>query len=305
MKSETNQHKTRKNALRRQETISGLLFVSPMMIGLIVLTLLPIIATFVLSLADWNFVQGFKGIKWIGFDNFTRLFGEETFRISLRNNIVFLLTVPIYLAVSMALAILINKHVYLKSYFKVAFFMPYISSIVAVAIVWQVLFHPSSGPVNQFLMAIGFDNPPKWIADPSFALGSVMMISVWISIGFNMIVYMAGLQSIPKDLYEAADIDGANAWVQLRHITIPMLSPTTFFLLITGIISSFKVFDLIAVMTAGGPMRSTSMLVWYLYDEAFVSLRVGYASSVAVVLFACVLAITALQWIGQKKWVNY
>ncbi|MDF2921393.1 MAG: sugar transporter permease [Paenibacillaceae bacterium] len=304
MKPEQKQ-KSGKHVLRRQETISGILFVSPMMIGLIVLTLLPILATFVLSLADWNFVQGFKGIKWIGFDNFTRLFSEETFRISFKNNIIFLLTVPIYLVISMILAILINKHVYLKSYFKVAFFMPYISSVVAVAIVWQVLFHPSSGPVNQLLMSLGIDNPPKWIADPSFALGSVMMISVWISIGFNMIVYMAGLQSIPKDLYEAAEIDGANAWVQLRRITVPMLSPTTFFLLITGIISSFKVFDLIAVLTAGGPMRSTSMLVWYLYDEAFVSLRVGYASSVAVVLFACVLAITALQWLGQKKWVNY
>lgn len=297
--------KAARNALRRQETISGILFVSPMMIGLIVLTLLPILATFALSFADWNFVQGFKGIKWIGFDNFTRLFSEDSFRISFRNNMVFLLTVPIYLAISMILAILINKHVYLKSYFKVAFFMPYISSVVAVAIVWQVLFHPSSGPVNQFLMSIGIHNPPKWIADPNFALGSVMMISVWISIGFNMIVYMAGLQSIPRDLYEAAEIDGANAWVQLRRITIPMLSPTTFFLLITGIISSFKVFDLIAVLTGGGPMRSTSMLVWYLYDEAFVSLRVGYASSIAVVLFACVLVITALQWLGQKKWVNY
>jgi multiple sugar transport system permease protein len=132
-----------------------------------------------------------------------------------------------------------------------------------------------------------------------------MMISVWISIGYNMIVYMAGLQSIPKDLYEAADIDGASSWVQLRHITIPMLSPTTFFLLITGVISSFKAFDLIAVMTAGGPMRSTSMLVWYLYDEAFVSLRVGYASSIAVVLFGCVLIITGIQWLAQKKWVNY
>ncbi|RAV05084.1 carbohydrate ABC transporter permease [Paenibacillus sp. YN15] len=303
MKSE--RAKLKAGNLRRQETISGLLFVSPMMIGLIVLTLLPIIATFVLSLADWNFVQGFKGITWIGLDNFSRLFREDTFHISMRNNLIFLLTVPAYLAVSMALAILINKYVYMKSYFKVAFFMPYISSVVAVAIVWQVLFHPSSGPVNQFLMSIGIDNPPKWIADPNFALISVMMISVWISIGYNMIVYMAGLQSIPKDLYEAAEIDGANSWVQLRHITIPMLSPTTFFLLITGVISTFKAFDLIAVMTAGGPMRSTSMLVWYLYDEAFVSLRVGYASSIAVVLFACVLIITGIQWVAQKKWVNY
>ncbi|WP_426452679.1 carbohydrate ABC transporter permease [Paenibacillus sp. S-38] len=294
-----------KSALRRRESLAGLLFVSPMLIGVTVLTLLPIIATFFLSFADWNFVAGMKGLKWTGLANFEKLFADESFRISLKNNFIFIFTVPIYMIVSLALAIMINKHVYFKSFFKVAYFMPYISSVVAIAIVWQVLFHPSAGPVNQFLMSIGIDNPPKWIADPAYALPSVMMISVWISIGYNMIVYMAALQSIPKDLYEAADIDGANGWTQFLKITVPMLSPTSFFLLVTGIISSFKVFDLIAVLTKGGPMQSTSMLVWYLYDQAFVNLRVGYASSVAVVLFFCVLLITVLQWFGQKKWVNY
>ncbi|MDF2815760.1 MAG: sugar transporter permease, partial [Paenibacillus sp.] len=208
-------------------------------------------------------------------------------------------------AISMFLAIVIDKFVYFKSFFKVAYFMPYISSVVAVAVVWQVLFHPSFGPINQFLMALGIENPPKWIADPSFALASVMTISIWVSIGFNMIVYIAGLQAIPKDLYEAAEIDGANKWVQFKSITFPMLSSTSFFLLITGIISSFKVFDLIAVLTQGGPAGSTSMIVWYLYETAFVNLKIGYASSMAIVLFLCVFIITILQWIGQKKWVNY
>ncbi len=297
--------KYKASALRRQESLAGFLFVSPMLIGVAVLTLLPILATFVLSFGDWNFVAGLNGFKWVGMDNFTKLFADESFLKSMRNNFIFLLTVPIYLAISMLLAILINKYVYMKGFFKVAYFMPYISNVVAVAIVWQVLFHPSAGPVNQFLMSFGIENPPKWIADPAYALISVMMISVWISIGYNMIIYLAGLQSIPKDLYEAADIDGANAWVQFRHITLPMLSSTTFFLLITGIISTFKVFDLIAVLTAGGPIQSTSMLVWYLYETAFLNLRIGYASSMAVVLFGCVLIITLLQWIGQKKWVNY
>jgi len=297
--------KYKASALRRQESLAGFLFVSPMLIGVTVLTLLPIIATFVLSFGDWNFVAGLNGFKWVGLDNFTKLFADDSFLISMRNNFIFLLTVPIYLAISMVLAILINKYVYMKGFFKVAYFMPYISNVVAVAIVWQVLFHPSAGPVNQFLMSIGIANPPKWIADPAYALLSVMMISVWISIGYNMIIYLAGLQSIPKDLYEAADIDGANAWVQFRSITLPMLSSTTFFLLITGIISTFKVFDLIAVLTAGGPIQSTSMLVWYLYETAFINLRIGYASSMAVVLFGCVLIITLLQWLGQKKWVNY
>nr|WP_246066798.1 sugar ABC transporter permease [Paenibacillus koleovorans] len=295
----------RKKSIQGRETLAGFLFVSPMLIGVTVLTILPILATVLLSFGDWNFVQGFNGFKWVGMKNFDRLFQDATFLKSLRNNAIFLLVVPIYLAISMALAIIIDKFVYFKSFFKVAYFMPYISSVVAVAVVWQVLFHPSFGPINQFLMAIGIENPPKWIADPSFALISVMTISVWVSIGFNMIVYLAGLQSIPKDLYEAAEIDGANRWVQFRSITFPMLSSTSFFLLITGIISTFKVFDLIAVLTQGGPAGSTTMIVWYLYETAFINLKIGYASSMAIVLFLCVFIITILQWIGQKKWVNY
>jgi multiple sugar transport system permease protein len=295
----------KKKSLSRQESLAGFLFVSPMLIGVSILTLLPILASFVLSFADWNFVAGLNGLKWVGLGNFAKLLTDEIFIKSLSNNLIFLITVPIYMMISLVLAILINKYVYWKGFFKVAYFMPYISSTVAVAIVWQVLFHPSAGPVNQFLMSIGIHNPPKWLADPSFALSSVMMISVWISIGFNLIIYLAGLQSIPKDLYEAAEIDGASPWVRFTRITFPILSPTSFFLLVTGIISTFKVFELIAVTTSGGPLHSTSMLVWDLYETAFIDLRVGYASSMSVVLFLCVLAITVLQWLGQKKWVNY
>ncbi len=295
----------RLRTLRRSETISGFLFVSPMLIGVTVMVLIPIIATLLLGFADWNFVQGWDGIKWVGLDNFRTLWQDEMFRKSLLNNIVFLLTVPVYMLISMVLAILIDRYVYFKGYFKVAYFVPYISMTVAVAVVWQVLFQPSYGPINELLKSIGIANPPQWIADPNYALISIMMISVWISIGFNMIVYIAGLQSIPKDLYEAADIDGANGWTKFRRITFPLLSPTSFFLLVTGIISTFKVFDIIAVMTQGGPIGSTSMLVWYLYDTAFVNLKVGYASSIAGVLFVLVMLITLGQWAAQKKWVNY
>lgn len=301
----TDKKSKRVRSLMRGETLAGLLFVSPMLIGVSVLVLIPIIATFVLSFADWNFVAGFKGLKWVGVDNFEKLFKDANFLKSLKNNFLFLLTVPIYLFISMLLAIVIDRYVYWKSYFKVAYFMPYISSIVAVAVVWRVLFEPSFGPINEFLKSIGISDPPKWIADPNFALISIMMISIWISIGFNMIVYLAGLQSIPKDLYEAASIDGANDFTKFSRITVPLLSPTTFFLLITGIISTFKVFDLIAVLTQGGPINSTSMIVWYLYDTAFQNLKIGYASSMAVILFVIVLFITFAQWVGQKKWVNY
>ena len=300
-----NQKRRRAGALQRKETIAGLLFVGPMLLGVGVMVLLPIVAAVYLSFAEWSMITGIEGVKWIGTENYDKLFQDSKFLKALRNNAVFLLTVPAYMAISLALAVLINKHVYMKDAFKVVYFLPYISSVVAVATVWRVLFHPSMGPVNQFLMSIGIDDPPKWIADPKFALLSVMMISVWISIGYNMIVYMAGLQSIPKDLYEAADIDGANGFVRFFRITLPLLSPTTFFLLITGIIYTFKVFDLIAVLTGGGPAGSTNVLVYYMYDTAFVNLKIGYASAQAMVLFVCVLIITLLQWVGQKKWVNY
>lgn len=289
----------------KTENVAGLLFVSPMLIGVSVLVLIPILATFLLSFAEWSIITPLSQLKWVGFDNFTRLFQDPIFLKSILNNAIFILTVPICMIISLLLAITIDRNVYLKGFFKVAFFMPYISSVVAIAVVWQVLFHPSAGPINQVLMSLGIDNPPKWIADPNFALISIMLIQVWVSIGFNMIIFLAGLQNIPKDLYEAADIDGANAWVKFKHITVPMISPTSFFLFITGIISTFKVFDLVAVLTKGGPMHSTSMIVWNLYETAFVNLKIGPASAMAVVLFVIVFAITIIQWIGQKKWVNY
>jgi len=297
--------KRRRSSMQTKESIAGFIFVTPMLLGVSCMVLLPILAAFYISFTEWNMISGIKGIKWIGIDNFERLVVDKKFIRALKNNLLFLFTVPAYMIISLLLAIIINRYVYAKSWFKVIYFLPYISSVVAVATVWRVLFHPSVGPVNQFLMTLGIDDPPKWIADPQYALISVMMISVWISIGFNMIVYLAGLQSIPKDLYEAAEIDGAGGWYRLTRITIPLLSPTTFFLLITGIIYTFKVFDLIAVLTQGGPAGSTNVMVWSIYESAFVSLEVGYASSMALVLFGCILLITIIQWIGQKKWVNY
>lgn len=297
--------KAKKSLIEKKENWTGFLFVSPMFIGVSVLTLLPIVATFLLAFADWNFIMGFQSVKWVGLQNFKELFANEVFIKSVLNNLLFLFTVPVCMAISLLISIVIDKHVYMKSYFKVAFFMPYISSIVAIAVVWQVLFSPTEGPINQFLLSLGMENPPKWIADPNFALMSLMIIQIWASTGFNMIIYLAGLQSIPKELYEAADMDGATAWDKFKHIMLPALSPTTFFLLITGIISTFKVFDLIAVLTKGGPINSTTMLVWHLYESAFVNLKIGYASAIAVVLFFFVLLITLVQWVLQKKWVNY
>lgn len=299
--------KPRRSALSSRETLAGFLFVSPMLLGVSLLTLIPILIMLALSFADWNIVMGMDldNMKWVGLEHFRKLWDDSFFVRSLRNNMVYLLSIPIYLVISLLLAVAIDRAVYMKSFFKVVFFLPYISNIVAVATVWQVLFHPSKGPVNEILRTIGITNPPAWIADPSYALPSLMMISIWISIGFNMIVYLAGLQTIPKDLYEAAEIDGAGVWTRLRKITVPLLSPTTFFLLITGVIATFKIFDLVAVLTRGGPASSTTVLVWNIYFEAFEKLKVGYASSMGVILLLIVLFITLGQWAVQKKWVNY
>jgi len=295
----------RASSLQRKESLAGWLFVAPMLIGISIFTLFPILIMLILNFSDWDFVMGLDNFKWAGLDNFARLADDAKFHKTFTNNLIFMFTVPVCMAISLLLAIIIDKHVYMKDYFKVTYFMPYISSVVAVAVVWQVLFHPSKGPVNHFLRLVGIDDPPGWIADPNWALVSVMMISVWISIGFNMIVYLAGLQSIPKDLYESAEIDGAGGWIKFRKITLPLLSPTTFFLLITGIIYTFKSFDLIAVLTKGGPAGSTSLMVWYMYETAFLNLKIGYASAIGTVLFVSVLIITLIQWIGQNKWVNY
>lgn len=288
-----------------RDAVAGWVFIGPMFIGTSILVIFPILSSLTLSFTNWNIVAGYENAEFIGLDNFVALFNDPLFIKSLGNNFLLLLAIPITLFISLTLATIINKYIYFKDFFKVIFFMPFISSIVAVAVVFRVLFHPTQGPINQLLMTLGIDNPPGWIADISFALPSVILIMIWTGIGFNLIIYLAGLQSIPKELYEAAQIDGASAWYQFKKITIPLVSPTTFLLFVTGIISSFKIFDLIIVLTGGGPANSTKVPVVYLYEKAFLDLRAGYASSISLVIFVIILIITYLQFKGQKKWVNY
>ncbi|AIQ48626.1 sugar ABC transporter permease [Paenibacillus sp. FSL R7-0273] len=287
------------------DNIAGYLFIAPMLVLTVTLVIIPILLSGVISFSDWNFVTGLEGFQPVGLDNYTRLFQDEAFHRSLMNNLIMIAVVPVAIFLALVLAVLINKATYFKSLFKVIYFMPFISSFVAIALLWRVLYHPTNGPINGFLRSIGVENPPLWLADPKFALISVMIIMVWTSLGFNMVIYMAGLQNISKDLYEAADVDGASPLRQFFRITLPLLSPTSFFLLITGIVGSFKVFDLIMVLTGGGPAGSTSVIVYYLYEVAFVNLESGYASAMGIVLLILILLVTLVQWLGQKKWVNY
>ncbi|ETT48542.1 sugar ABC transporter permease [Paenibacillus sp. FSL P4-0338] len=287
------------------DNIAGYLFIAPMLILTVTLVIIPILLSGVISFSNWNFVSGLDGFQFVGLDNYSRLVQDESFHRSLYNNLIMIGVVPVAMFLALVLAVLINKATYFKTFFKVIYFMPFISSFVAIALLWRVLYHPNNGPINGFLRSIGFEHPPMWLADPKYALISVMIIMVWTSLGFNMVIYLAGLQNISRDLYEAADVDGASPLRQFFRITLPMLSPTSFFLLITGVVGSFKVFDLIMVLTGGGPAGSTSVIVYYLYEVAFVNLESGYASAMGIILLILILLVTLFQWVGQKKWVNY
>jgi multiple sugar transport system permease protein len=292
-----------KKSLKWKDTLTAYSFILPNFIGFVVFTMVPVIVSIALSFMEWDTANP---AKFVGLKNFAKLFKDETFKISLVNTLYYTLgTVPLTLVASLLLALILNKGMKGVKLFRASFFLPYITSLVAVAVVWNMLLHPTMGPVNEFLKSIGIQNPPGWTASTEWALPAVIIASVWRFMGYYMVIYLAGLQGIPGELYEAATVDGANAWHKFKSITIPMLTPTTFFVSIMLVINSFKVFDLILVMTNGGPGRSTNVLVYQIYNEAFLNFNFGYSSAIAMVLFAIVLGITIIQFKVEEKWVNY
>lgn len=291
---------------RGKETLAGYLFLLPGLAGFFVFLLFPIGFSLFLAFCEWDLVSGFGNIKFVGLKNFLDLPQDKTFLASLKNNFVYTaLTVPITMGIALFLAILLNGKVYGARTLRLVYFMPYITTIVAVSVVWLQLFHPSQGPINQFLMSLGIENPPGWLSSPRWALISLVIMMVWSGLGFDLIIYLAGLQGIPKALYEAAEVDGAGAWRKFFHITLPMLSPTTFFLFVTRIIHSFEVFAPVNIMTQGGPGDSTSVLVYHMYIQAFNLYKFGYGSAIAWVLFLIIFAVTLIQWKWQNRWVTY
>ncbi|MGG4342276.1 carbohydrate ABC transporter permease [Paenibacillus lautus] len=282
---------------KRKEALVGWLFLAPEIVGMLLLNVFALGFSLYLSLSDWDMLSGVQGIEFTGLDNYIKMFHDPTIIQAIKNNLIYMVfTVPIPIAIALVLSVLIHNSVFFKSYFKVAFFIPYISSIIAVAAVWSALFHPSLGPINQFLMELGISNPPKWLVDPKTSLLAISIISSWAGLGYTIIIYMAGLTNISNEIYEAADIDGASAIKKFFAITVPMLRPTTFFLLITMLIGSFKVFDIIAFLTEGGPNNSSTVLVFRIYEEGFKYYNMGYASAISWLLFAVIGLITALTW---------
>lgn len=280
-------------------------FILPNFLGFAVFTLGPVIFAFILGFLEWD---GNNPMAFVGLSNFKELFSDSRFKIALWNTIIYVIgTVPLTLVSSLALAVVLNQKVKGKNFFRTVSFFPYVASLVAVAAVWNMIFNPANGPINMFLYKLGVsaDHLPGWAADKNFAMITVILFSVWKNMGYYMVIYLAGLQGISGELYEAAGLDGANAWQKFKNITWPMLSPTTFFVIIMLTINSFKVYDQMYMITQGGPGTSTLVLVYHIYNVAFKNWDLGYASAISMVLFLLVLIVTIVQFKGEKKFVNY
>lgn len=294
------QRKTFKNI--RSGLVAGS-FLLPSLVGLLCFSMLPLLFSLFISFTDWNFMKGIGNWNYVGFQNFIDLWSDDWFVAALKNTVVFtVITVPVGLLLAVIIAVLIDQFCAKKlaGMLRITMYMPKICNIVASAAVWTMLYS-SYGPFTELMRSLGWDNPPRFLASYDWALPAIMLMSIWQSLGYQVFIYSASLTSLPKDLYEAADLDGVNGFQRFFYITLPQLKPTTFFLTITGIISSFKVFGQVNVMTQGGPGSSTYTLVYYIYKNAFTYYNMGYASAVAVILFLMLLMVTLYQWKHNKE----
>lgn len=300
---------TKKTKQNRQyslrENLTGWAFLFPALLGFVFFFLIPILAGLFFSFTNYT---GFNldSLQLTGFENYKRMFSDDYFVKAFWNNVTYaLLFTPLTLLLALFFASVLNRVGFGRKFFRVCFFLPYISSMVSVAVVWKLIFSPSDGPLNLLLMSVGIASPPKWLMSSTWALYAVIIVSVWKSFGYYMLILLAGMQTIPTYLYEAAEIDGASPFQRYRKITLPLLSPTIFLCIVMLLINSFQAFDLISVLTKGGPGYATQVLVYRIYTEAFSYSRMGYASAIAYFLFLVVLVLTVVQFLGQKRWVHY
>ncbi len=295
---------TSKQKRALKTNLIGYSFVIPNFIGYCIFVFIPVCFSFVLSVMKWDGSD--TPMQFVGLQNFQKLLSDSSFIISLKNTLWYaVFTVPLTMVAALLIAVLLNSKIKGVVVYRTAFFFPYVASLVAVGAVWNMLFQPEFGPINEFLKWVGVANPPRWTASVDWAMWVIIIVSVWKYMGYYMVVYLAALQGISGDLYEAAGIDGATGWKKLWYITIPMLTPTTFFVIIMMTIQCFKVFDLIYVMTGGGPGRATNVLVNHIYNAAFIDFKFGYASASALVLFAIVLIVTLIQMRGERKFTDF
>jgi multiple sugar transport system permease protein len=290
----------RRGFLRRREAIWCYVFIAPAILGLLLFSLGPMIASFVLSFTSYDLLSS---PEFVGAENYVNLAQDELFRKSLTVTLIYgLVSVPATMLIALVLAILLNAKIPAMPVFRSAYYLPSVISGVAVAMLWKWMFNGEYGLVNAALDRLGIDGP-AWLTDEQWALRALIFMSLW-SFGGTMLIYLAGLQGVPKELYEAASVDGASRFRQHLHVTVPMLSPVTFFNLIMGIIASLQVFAEPFVLTQGGPNNSTLLLSVYLYQNAFEYLKMGYASAIAWVTFAIILVFTLLIFRSMPMWVH-
>lgn len=284
--------------LRLQEALAAYVFLAPAALIFAAFIIFPVLFSFYLSLTRWNLLEPRKA--FVGLENYLTLLRDPVFSRALLNTLYFAAgSIPLSMVLALAVALLLNQKVRGMAAYRVAYFSPMVTSTVAIAVVWMWIFDPYNGVANYALSLVGVP-PLRWLFDPGWAMPALIIMRVWQTLGYNVVVYLAGLQNVPETYYEAARIDGASPWALFRFITLPLLSPSTFFILVMSIISSFQVFAQIHVMTQGGPLQSTTVIVYYIYQHAFEGYRMGYSSAMAFVLFAVIFSLTLV----QMKWVQ-
>ncbi|MHA6481108.1 carbohydrate ABC transporter permease [Paenibacillus sp. strain BS8-2] len=286
-----------------------LAFLLPSCLGLIVFSFIPIIYSFMISFTDWNGLNSWNPAagtpQFVGVDNYTEILsGEEFWRVFRNTSYYIILYIPLMLTVSIGAAILLNNKYRGMSIYRVLYFIPVLTSWVAGALIWKWLLSANYGPINALLSYVGIEGP-AWLQDPTWAMPGIVLASVWKDMGFFSLILLGGLQGINPNYYEAAQIDGANAWQRLQRITLPLLSPILFFVMIISIIGSFQLFPQVMIMTDAGPYGSTQVMVERIYRLAFKYYKMGLASSFSWILFAIIFIFTMLQMKLQKKWVHY
>jgi len=273
------------------------LFIAPAVLGTLIFIVIPVFASFAISLTHWNLIGR---PDFVGFDNYIELFSDKEFYQVLFNTFYYAVAVTVLgIIIPLGLAVVLNKKLLGTSFLKSAYFIPFVTPMIVVAVVWEWIFDPGNGILNWMLGGLNV----KWLYDSLLAMPALIIVSVWKNIGYNMVIFLAGLQGIPDSVDEAANIDGATELRQFFYITLPLLSPTVFFVMIITTIASFQVFDLIYLMTEGGPQNSTTVMVYWMYKNAFEFFKLGKASAIAYVLFFIILLLTLIQWKIRKKWV--
>jgi multiple sugar transport system permease protein len=289
------------SGMRREEMVWGVLFAAPWIIGFLLLKAGPILATLWLSLQHYDMLSPARPA---GLDNYTRLVGDPLFATTLYNTLyITLVGVPVHVAAAFALALLLNAGVRGMGVYRTLFYLPTVTPVVAGSLLWLWFLNPTSGPINGGLALLGIAGP-NWLASEDWSKPAIILMQTW-SVGTGMIVFLAGLQGVPRHLYEAAEIDGANAWQRLLGVTLPLMTPSILFVAIVSVIGHMQVFTEAVVMTRGGPLNSTLFYVYYLFNNAFAYFRMGYAAALACILFLIILGLTYVQLVLAPRWVHY